>query len=209
MRLAATVFWLYFASPTQSSREVRFILRKSSLLVALFLVDLVAIACGSSSESETTAIAKITPSETIFSLTDLTDVGFKKGKTFDVEGLTGATDAYLGYWGIDPYDRKDYEARFYPSHADAVEFGVVFADERTGPDAVIKSGEPMWEEGAKEARACTRSAGGDSSNCRISKYGDYVIYGNMILVCQGRDSATALEQCAALLEQLVPELVTG
>lgn len=175
-----------------------------SLIFALFLVLIAA--CGSSSDSEAAAVAKITPSETIFTLESLTDVGFKKGKTFDVEGLTGATDAYLGYWGLDPYDRKDYEARFYPTHADAVEFGTVFAEERTGPDAVIKTGETMWEEGAKDARACTRSAGGDSSNCRISKYGDYVIYGNMILICQGRDSETSLGQCAALLAQIVPEL---
>ena len=83
----------------------------------------VATACGSSPDSANEIVAKITPSETIFSLESLTDVGFKKGKTFDVEGLTGAITAYHGYWGIDPSDRKDYEARFYPSHADAVEFG--------------------------------------------------------------------------------------
>ena len=123
--------------------------------------------------------------------------------------MTGAITAYLGYWGLDPYDRKDYEARFYPSHADAVEFGTIFADERTGPDAVIKTGETMWEEGAKEARSCNRAAGANSSNCRISKYGDYIIYGNMILICQGRDSATSLEQCALLLEQIVPELAVN
>ena len=169
----------------------------------------VATACGSSPDSANEIVAKITPSETIFSLESLTDVGFKKGKTFDVEGLTGAITAYLGYWGLDAYDRKNYEARFYPSHADAVEFGTIFADERTGPDAVIKTGETMWEEGAKDARACTRSAGGDSSNCRISKYGDYIIYGNMILICQGRDSTTSLEQCALLLEQIVPELAVN
>ena len=177
-----------------------------SIMVLVFAAATLVMlaACGSSSDSEAGALAKITPSETIYALDDLVTVGFKKGKTFDVEGLTGATDAYWGFWGIDPYDRKEFEARFYPSHADAVEFGIIFADERTGPDAIIKSGETMWEEGAKEARACTRSAGGDSSNCRVSKYGDYVIYGNMILVCQGRDSATALEQCAALLGKVNP-----
>jgi hypothetical protein len=180
--------------------------QRLSLIIVMCLALVAATACGSSSDSADEIVAKITPSETIFSLESLTDVGFKKGKTFDVEGLTGATSAYLGYWGLDTYDRKDYEARFYPSHADAVEFGTIFAEERTGPDAVIKSGEAMWAEGAKDARACTRSAGGDSSNCRISKYGDYIIYGNMILICQGRDSATSLEQCAALLEQLIPEL---
>jgi len=155
-----------------------------SLIMVMCLMLVVATACGSSPDSANEIDAKITPSETIFSLESLTDVGFKKGKTFDVEGLTGAITAYHGYWGIDPSDRKDYEARFYPSHADAVEFGTIFADERTGPDAVIKTGETMWEEGAKQARSCNRAAGANSSNCRISKYGDYIIYGNMILICQ-------------------------
>ena len=175
-----------------------------SLIMVMCLMLVVATACGSSPDSANEIDAKITPSETIFSLESLTDVGFKKGKTFDVEGLTGAITAYHGYWGLDPSDRKDYEARFYPSHADAVEFGTIFADERTGPDAVIKTGETMWEEGAKQARSCNRAAGANSSNCRISKYGDYIIYGNMILICQGPDSATSLEQCALLLEQIVP-----
>ncbi|NQW21282.1 MAG: hypothetical protein HQ477_11280 [Chloroflexi bacterium] len=179
-------------------------LRSTFVLAIIAVLIATAAACGSSSKSNATGIAKITPSETIFSFDDLTNVRFKKGKTFDVEGLTGATSAYWGFWGIDPNDRKEYEARFYPTHADAVEFGTSFAEERTGPDAIIKTGEGSWEEGAKEARACTRSAGGDSSNCRISKYGDYVIYGNMVLVCQGRDSQTALEQCAALLKQVDP-----
>lgn len=181
---------------------------KSPRILLFILVMLVGVlaatACGSGSNSDASALAKITPSETILTLDDLLNAGFKKGKTFDVEGLTGATHAYYGFWGIDPYDRKEFEARFYASHSDAVELGTLFADERTGTDANIKSGESSWDEGTKEARACTRSAGGDSSNCRVSKYGDYVIYGNMILVCQGRDSGTALEQCALLMDQVVP-----
>jgi hypothetical protein len=172
----------------------------TSMLLALVVI---AGACGSSSDSAASSgVAKITPSETTFTLDDLLAVGFKKDKTFDVEGLTAATHAYYGFWGIDPYDRKEYEARFYGSHSDAVDFGTAFADERTGPDAIIKSGESMWEEGAKDARACVRTS--SNSSCHLSKYGDYVIYGNMILICQGRDSATSLEQCGALLEQLVP-----
>jgi hypothetical protein len=184
--------------------------RSTSVLVLIAMMTLLLTACGSSPESEAAAaLAKVTPSETVFTLDDLLDAGFKKGKTFDVEGLTGAVSAYYGFWGVDPYDRKEFEARFYGSHSDAVELGTIFAEERTGPDALIKSGESSWDEGSKEARACTRSAGGDSSNCRISKYGDYVIYGNMILICQGRDSSTSLEQCAALLGALSPGLGVG
>lgn len=175
----------------------------------LCMVAVLAAACGSGSDSDPQALAKITPSETIFTLDDLLAVDFKKGKTFDVDGLTGATDAYYGFWGIDPYDRKEFEARFYPTHSDAVEFGTSFAEERTGTDALIKTGEATWEEGAREARACTRGITGDSSNCRVSRYGDYMIYGNMVLICQGRDSATALELCGALLGKLVPEPAEG
>ncbi|MDA1280490.1 MAG: hypothetical protein O3B95_10725 [Chloroflexi bacterium] len=173
-------------------------------IASFFVLLMSAMACGSSSDSGAASITKITPSEKIFTFDDLLAADFKKGKTFNVEGLTGATAAYYGFWGLDPYDRKEFEARFYASHSDAVAFGTSFAEERTGTDALIKSGESSWEEGAKEARACTRSAGGDSSNCRVSKYGDYVIYGNLILICQGRDSSTALEQCGLLIDKMVP-----
>ncbi len=180
-------------------------LNRALFPILVLLIAGLAAACGSTSESDTSAVAKITPSDTVFTLDDLLAVDFKKGKTFDVEGLTGATDAYYGFWGLDPYDRKEFEARFYPTHSDAVEFGTSFAEERTGTDALIKTGEATWEEGAKEARACTRGIVGDSSNCRVSRYGDYMIYGNMVLICEGRDSATALELCSALLGKLVPE----
>jgi hypothetical protein len=183
----------------------RLFLISALLLIALALT----VACGSSSDSETAAsgLARITPSETVYELDDLLAIGFKKDKSFDVEGLTEATSAHYGFWGLDPYDRKEFEARFYPSHASAVEFGTSFAEERTGPDAIIKTGETSWEEGAKEARSCARKS--SNSNCHLSKYGDYVIYGNMILICQGADSGTSLDVCGELLKNLVPELAAG
>lgn len=171
-------------------------------LIGLFLMMAVVVTsgCGEAAESET--VSKITAVDTIYSLEDLTDVGFKKSKTFDVEGLTGATAAYFGFWGRDPYDRKDYEVRFYPSHEDAVEFGTKFIEERTGEDAVLVSGRAMWEEGVKEARLCAGNDSGSGANCTITKYGDYVIHGNMIMACQGADSLIALRQCADLIAQL-------
>ena len=135
-------------------------------------------------------------------LADLQSIDFKKGKTFDVEGLEAATEAYYGFWGKDPYNRLEFEARFYVSHADAVEFGTGPAQNRVGRDAKLTRDEGYWEEGMKEARQCTRAAGGDSSDCTVSRYGDFVIYGNLVLICQGRDSATALETCDELLTAL-------
>jgi hypothetical protein len=177
--------------------------RKFTVYVLVLTLVLMIAACGSETDSEEPiGVAKITASERIFTLDDLAAVDFKKSKTYDVEGLTGASKAYYGFWGLDQYDRKDFEIRFYDSHTDAVELGTPFAEDRAGETAVIKSDETMWAEGIKDARACTRLGG--SANCQVPKYGDYVIFGNMILLCQGRDSATAMEQCTALIEQLDP-----
>lgn len=170
--------------------------------VLALIIAVIAVGCGSSTDSDSSSMAKITPLNQVLTLDDLVAVGFKKGKTFDVEGLTNATDAYLGFWSPDSSDKKEFEARFYASHSDAVEFGTFFADERTGPDAVIKSGEATWEEGAKEARACLGASGTGGSNCSVSKYGDYMIYGNLILVCEGNDSSIAIKLCTALLGRL-------
>ena len=90
-------------------------LRLFALPVILLTAVLFVSACGSDSNSTATeGTTKITASETIFALDHLLDVGFKKDKSFDVEGLTAATHAYYGFWGLDPYDRKEYEAGFTP-----------------------------------------------------------------------------------------------
>ncbi len=48
--------------------------------------------------------------------------------------------------------------------------------------------------------ACAANTRGshDSGRCNIAKYGDYVVAGNLVLLCQGRDSETALQNCEAL-----------
>ncbi|MBT4125335.1 MAG: hypothetical protein HOJ22_07085 [Chloroflexi bacterium] len=178
-------------------------------LIGLSLMTVLLIFSGCGGEAEPEAISKITPVDTIYSLDDLLAVEFKKSKTFDVEGLTGATAAYFGFWGVDPYDRKDYEVRFYPSHDDAVQLGTEFIEERTGENAILVSGRGMWEEGIKEARVCAGNDSGSGANCTISKYGDYVIHGNMIMACQGADSPTALQQCADLIARLTTQSLLG
>ena len=119
-------------------------------------------------------------------------------RTFTVD-----VDVFYGFWGLDPYDRKEFEARFYLTHSDAVEFGTSFAEERIGQDAKLKIDEATWKQGLKEARACVRGRAGynDSSDCSVSRYGDYVIYSNVILVCEGTDASTARKNCDALLAE--------
>ncbi len=190
--------------------------RPSWAITALLTLLLVTLACGTSGDDASVSAGaagassifneapQIFDNGRILTLEDLAAIGFKKSKTFDVEGLPSATDAYYGFWGLDPYDRKEFEARFYPTHEDAVAFGTAPADERTGRDAILKADQATWDGGLKEARACTRSSGQDSSNCKASRYGNFAIFGNLILVCQGRDEGSGNETCSALLAELHP-----
>jgi len=179
----------------------------------LLLVILVCtfVACGQPLVEIT--IEKITPVDTIFTYDTLTPVGFKKAKKFKVEGLTKANSAYYGFFKEDP--EVDYEVRFYDSHQDAVEFGTSFAEERTGEDAVLKKDKATWKEGVKEARSCAGNPHGsnvgakggqlvahDIQSCMYVKYADYVIYGNMILLCAGWDSEGSIRNCQTLIHKL-------
>ena len=129
---------------------------------------------------------------------------FKLSKSYDVNGLEGADSAIYGFFGPDPYDRQEYEARFYPDHKTALTLGIDFANEATGPDAIIASSTQRWDEGLTQRRACAANTRGShhSGRCNIAKYGDYVVAGNLVLLCQGRDSQTALQNCQALYAAL-------
>lgn len=129
---------------------------------------------------------------------------FKLSKTYNVEGLQNADSAIYGFFGPDPYERQEYEARFYPDHESAMTVGVDFANEATGPDAVLASATQRWDEGLTQRRACAANTRGShhSGRCNIAKYGDYVVAGNLVLLCQGRDSETALKNCEVLYAAL-------
>ena len=130
---------------------------------------------------------------------------FKLSKEYDVEGLIGADAAIYGFFGPDPYDRQEFEIRFYPDHETAIDEGVDFANEASGPDAVIASSVQRWDKGLTQRRACAGNTRGShhSGRCDLAKYGDYAIAGNVVLLCQGKDSETSLSNCEALYEALV------
>ena len=87
------------------------------------------VACGSdSSETQKKGFQQLTETDRSYTIDDLVAVGFKRSKTFDVEGLPEAVSAHYGFWGPDPYSRMEFEARFYGSHADAVAFGAPMAE---------------------------------------------------------------------------------
>lgn len=123
--------------------------------------------------------------------------GFKMSKSYDVEGLQGATHAIYGFFGPDPYSRREIEIRFYPDHATALDDGVDFAEESTGPNATLSSSAQRWDEGISQRRACRANARGShhTGRCNAAKYGDYIVFGNIIALCEGADSKIALRNC--------------
>jgi len=186
-----------------SRRRPRSIALAAGLLALLLLV----IACGSGEGAGAgdEEFQKIAPSDRSYTFEDLLAVGFIKSKQYDVEGLPEATDAWHGFWGLDPYNRKDYEVRFYDSHEAAVEHGTAPADEVTGSDTLRANKDNLtWEEGKKEWWIRTSVIGiiGGAGAQNTARYGDFAIFGNIVMLCEGQDSSVSLEACESLVNAL-------
>ena len=164
---------------------------KQVLIMFIILLVLVG-ACGEKTQNKSYEV--ITPSNRIFTFEDLDSIGFKKNKEYNVDGLIGATKAINGFWAPDK-DRKEYELRFYPSHAIAVSLGEPLAQEATGEDAIIKKSDATWKEGIKDRRRSQRTSGSHP------KYGNYSIYGNIVMLCEGQ-VGISLEVCWKLISAL-------
>jgi len=65
----------------------------------------------------------ITNPTSIYVIDDLTAVGFKKNKQFDVETVPGAIEIWYGF-----FQQQDVEVRFYESHELALNEGVNLAE---------------------------------------------------------------------------------
>lgn len=138
----------------------------------------------------------------IFSKTSFDGLEFKFSKEYDVSELPDALEAHYGF-----FQRREFEIRFYPSNDIAKSSGIFFAEEATGEDAIIKKSDASWKEGIKDRM--TSGAFGNKKN--TPKYMDYVILGNMIVLCPMEISSSEigatepLDNCRLLLSKL-PEL---
>ena len=147
----------------------------------------------------------------VYTSKDFFDAGFKEYKEYNVSKLTGATEAWYGYWGPDEDSVKYYELRFYPDHSTAVSDGTPFAEDATGEDAKLRRQETMWRVGLAERKidaSCKRDSSKGptqtSPNCgnRVWKYADYIIFNNVIMLCEGEDSNEAFKLCNDLIDLL-------
>ena len=144
----------------------------------------------------------------VYTSRDFFDAGFKEYKEYNVSKLTGATEAWYGYWGPDEDSDVYYELRFYPDHSTAVSDGTPFAEDATGEDAVLGRKETMWRVGLAERKASTQvvstniSLANASEKPRLARYGDYMIFNNVIILCEGEDSKEAFKLCNDLIDLL-------
>ena len=150
---------------------------------------------------------QVTDDGKVYTSKDFFDAGFKEYKEYNVSKLTGAIEAWYGYWGLDEDSDVYYELRFYPDHSMAVSDGTPFAEDATGEDAKLRRQDTMWRIGLTDRKRT--SLGLDRmgthtkvASMRIAKYGDYIIFNNVIILCEGEDSNDAFKLCDNLTDIL-------
>lgn len=193
-------------------------MRIMTVFVVIVLATIL-VSCGDSGRTEV-AFETITPSDSVYQLDDLKALGIKRGKQYDIEGLDKATDAIFAFYKK-PGSKVaiEYEIRFYSNHDDAVTTGIPMVKERVGPDAKLGKGEVVWEEGLKDARQCGGGGGGVArggslaggagdhhvGSCSSPKYNEFFVYGNMVILCQGKNEVESRNHCVDLITLLNPD----
>lgn len=177
----------------------------NAIAFAIVTTTLMAIACGTSSgngddSADQSAIDypfDVRQPDAVFTIDDLKAVqGVKANKEYDVTDLPAATAA----WRV-LFNQHDYEVRFYPDQATAIDQGAPYAQHVTGDNAVVVGDDVLWEEGAKDRRRCSRNEKTPHAGCSYSsRYWDFVILGNMIMMCEGLESDQAIRNCNQLIE---------
>ena len=174
----------------------------------LFIITLIIIlltGCSGSAKPETmedlieSEFPKITNSGKLFSIINFKSTGFKALREYKtVEVLPPLDTAWHGI-----YKKMDYELRFYKNHVEANDIGSKDAQMVSGKEGVV-TGDVPWEDGAKDRRRCSRPPGQPHSGCNYtSKYADYVIFENVVVLCEGKDKLESRTTCSNLLSSFV------
>lgn len=178
--------------------------RLAPLSVALITLSVIAgnpvIFTGCSTGEGEDVFEKIDPGVRIYTIDDFRTIGIKTSKQYDVDGLPASLEAWFGFWQPRGPGPKEYELRFYASHEDAVRYGQALAEEVTGEDAVLTVDEATWKVGMRDRRA----QGGElhTFGTIYPRYGDFVIFGNVVMLCEGLDSGQSLERCSDMIEAI-------
>ena len=183
-------------------------MRRYFLVPALGIMMLILVSCGGESEigavSDSGSDGAVSYGSTVIetsrvlTFADFEAAGVKHSKDYNTEGLPGAIGASLGF-----YNTRDIEFRFFASHEIAVRQGIPVAHEIVGPDVYIKRENVTWTWATADQKACSARVPGGGRDCtRSPKYGDFVVYGNVIMFCQAANAEGARELCQAVLDGL-------
>lgn len=159
------------------------------------------LACSSSfnNSSNSVYIRERNPELTL-TIEDVRDIGFKTIRQYDIQDLTGATEAWFGFRQVSGLDPVEYEIRIYVSHDDAIEHGAFFAQDVIGPDGNIFAKDAAWKMGTADRWSYR---GGEFNSTRVAKYHDYIIIGNLIVLCEGLDADASAGVCLWMATKLV------
>ena len=175
---------------------------KAAILWIAAIVVFAAVACGtddsgvaSGNDATQGIIQRVLDTPTVYTIDDFKGAGAKAAKAYDVTKLPGASEAWHFI-----FEQKEFEARFYPDHNSAIADGTEWAEIVSGEDAVVVGDGVRWDEGSKDRRQCNRAASTPHSGCNYTaRYGDFIIHGNMILLCEGKNPEEALRACVDIL----------
>ena len=174
-----------------------------ALMAGLVVLAMAVVACGSSEPAA--PLERVVETDDVFVIGDLEAAGMKASKQYDVTDLPFGEDAWYGFIRTEA-GPLDIEARFYASHFDAVEFGTEYAANVSGDDADIEEDTTIWPEGYKNRQRMRSGGTADLaawSGQRGPNYGDFVIYGNMVLLCQGDTPDDSISTCYELIDAVV------
>ena len=144
----------------------------------IFMLSILIISCSTAESSENEKLedsgeivtSKIIEDKNIYNIDDLINAGWKKNKQFDNSEFPDTNGIWYGF-----FQKRDIEVWIYNSHDDAKKFGVPYAEE-----SIQK-----------------RPGQTDYMIPRVNRYHAYVIFGNMLLLCEDQVS-----DCQKLIDQL-------
>ena len=170
-------------------------------IIMLLTILLLIISCAEEKEVFI-PIAKITDDGKEFSIENFNQIGFKKSKEYNVEELPGAKSAFYGFIKNDLGDPEDYEVRFYNNHQDAVQLGKEYAENITGEGACIKKSCSLWTENLNQRVHLEGGRNNTWNGTPDTKYMNYVIHNNLILMCPGYNEEDALINCTNMIDKI-------
>ena len=170
------------------------------LILLNTLLFSVIISCDNNQVTTESNIDQITNFNKILNIDLFISKGFKEVKNYDISELEGAVSAHYGWFKDDLNNPRDYELRFYDNHKLALS-SINIIEEVIGKDAILASRDVTWKEGNSDRRVNRRGAGSGPGSAK-AKYLYYLIYENVVILCEGLDENESIKLCNSIIKKL-------